>query len=130
MYSFSIKRARHAHWARRARLNAELRDAGHQAMAARKLRAEVAQTVCSATWLDDCLYHGAVYQPDFQCACALCRAHFPDRRHPRHSRQSRISSDCQEMHEDLDPDLAEELARLRNDRPHIGSVCVPVRFPR
>jgi len=122
-------RTRQARWAKLARQSAEPRNAA-QSMAANLLRTEVAQTVCSAAWLEDCLYRGIVYRPDFQCACALCRGQFPNRRHPRSARQSLLSSDCQDMQEDLDPELAEELARLRNDRQRIGSVCVPVRFPK
>lgn len=95
---------------------------------ARQFRDEVTQTVCSSAWLEDCLYRGAVYQPDFQCACALCRRFFPHRRHPRQARQSLISADCQAMHEDLDPEIAEEQARLRNDQQRIGSVCLQNRI--
>lgn len=118
MLSSKSPRSRQTRWTRLSHKSATQRDAVLQ------LRAEVAQTVCSSSWMEDCLYRGVVYLPDFQCSCALCREHFPHRRHPRQAIQSLISADCQAMHEDLDPDIAEELARLRNDRQRIGSVCL------
>ena len=89
----------------------------------REVRHEIEELTCSATWAEDCLYRGADYVPDFECSCPVCRTVFPHRRHPRDGRESKFSIDCQvETHED--PELAEDLARLRNDRPRIGSVFV------
>jgi hypothetical protein len=86
-----------------------------------QLRRQIGRIVCSGAWADDCLYRGAHYAPDFKCACPRCRSEFPDRLHPRAARESAISGDCQaEM--DEDPELAEDLAALRNDRERIGSV--------
>jgi len=89
----------------------------------REVRREIEELACSATWAEDCLYRGADYAPDFQCGCPVCRTLFPARRHPRNVRESKFSIDCQvETHED--PELAEDLARLRNDRQRIGSVFI------
>jgi hypothetical protein len=88
-----------------------------------QIRQQVFRTVCSATWADDCLYRGARYAPDFRCRCALCREKFPDRLHPREARQSDFSGDCQ-MESEHDPELAEDLDRLRNDRDRVGSVFI------
>lgn len=87
----------------------------------REIRREIDALVCSATWAEDCLYRGSDYPPDFRCKCRLCREKFPDRRHPRDARQSEYSIDCQ-LEAEEDPELAEELQRLRNDRPRSGSV--------
>jgi hypothetical protein len=88
-----------------------------------EIRHEIDETVCSATWAEDCLYRGAEYCPDFKCACPVCSAEFPNRRHPRPVRESDYSLDCQ-VEAGEDPEFAEELARLRNDRPRAGSVFV------
>jgi len=88
-----------------------------------QIRQQVLRTVCSATWAEDCLYRGAKYAPDFHCRCTLCREKFPDRLHPREARQSDFSGDCQMETED-DPELAEDLNRLRNDRDRVGSVFI------
>jgi hypothetical protein len=87
----------------------------------RQFRQKLDQIVCSATWAEDCLFHGAQYAPDFKCGCSLCRRFFPDRRYPRGARESNYSVDCQ-IETDEDPEFAEEFARLRNDRPRYGSV--------
>jgi hypothetical protein len=87
----------------------------------REIRREAEGMVCSSTWLEDCLYRGADYAPDFHCACPVCRSLFPDRLHPRPVRESKYSLDCQ-VETQEDPELAEDLARLRNDRPRFGSV--------
>jgi hypothetical protein len=89
----------------------------------RQLRHEIEETACSSTWAEDWLYRGAAYAPDFQCDCPVCRNLFPNRRHPRPVRESRYSLDCQ-IETDEDPEFAEELARLRNDRPRFGSVFI------
>jgi hypothetical protein len=88
-----------------------------------EIRQQVYRTVCSATWADDCLYRGAQYVPDFRCHCAVCREKFPDRLYPREARQSDYSGDCQTEVEH-DPEFAEELDRLRNDRERVGSVFI------
>jgi hypothetical protein len=93
----------------------------------RQLRREIEELACSATWAEDCLYRGADYPPDFECSCPACKSRFPNRRHPRPVRESSYSLDCQ-VESDEDPELAEDLARLRNDRVRIGSVFVR-RFP-
>lgn len=89
----------------------------------RHIRRQIEETACSSTWAEDWLYRGAAYAPDFQCACPACRALFPNRRHPRPVRESNYSLDCQVETEE-DPEFAEELARLRNDRPRVGSVFI------
>ncbi|MGD0138372.1 MAG: hypothetical protein ABSD28_05805 [Tepidisphaeraceae bacterium] len=86
-----------------------------------QIRREIEERVCTSTWAEDCLFRGAEYAPDFQCACPVCRSLFPNRRHPRAVRESAYSLDCQ-VEADEDPEFAEELARLRNDRPRFGSV--------
>ena len=93
----------------------------------RRLRQEIEELACSATWAEDCLFRGADYAPDFRCDCPVCREFFPNRRHPRGVRESRYSLDCQ-IETDEDPEFAEEFARLRNDRRRIGSVFI--RHPR
>jgi hypothetical protein len=87
----------------------------------RQIRRQIEDTACSSTWAEDWLYHGAQYAPDFRCACPVCRTLFPSRRHPRPVRESDYSLDCQ-VETQEDPEFAEELARLRNDRPRFGSV--------
>lgn len=89
----------------------------------RQFRREIEETVCSATWAEDCLYRGENYSPDFRCACPVCRKLFPERLYPRAVRESKYSLDCQ-VETDEDPEFAEEFARLRNDRPRIGSVII------
>jgi len=89
----------------------------------REIRQEIDATVCSATWAEDCLYRGADYSPDFKCACPVCRNLFPDRLYPRPVRESDYSLDCQ-VEAGEDPEFAEELARLRNDRARAGSVFI------
>jgi hypothetical protein len=89
----------------------------------RKIRQEIDETVCSATWAEDCLYRGAEYCPDFKCACPVCSGSFPNRLHPRPVRESDYSLDCQ-VEAGEDPEFAEELERLRNDRPRSGSVFI------
>jgi hypothetical protein len=88
-----------------------------------QMRRHIEETACSSTWAEDWLYRGAHYAPDFQCKCAACRMLFPDRRHPRPVRESDYSLDCQ-IESNEDPEFAEELARLRNDRPRYGSIFV------
>ena len=88
-----------------------------------QIRREIEGLVCTSTWAEDCLFRGAQYAPDFQCACPVCRSLFPNRRHPRAVRESAYSLDCQ-VEADEDPEFAEELARLRNDRPRFGSVFI------
>ena len=87
----------------------------------RRLRHEIDQLACSATWAEDCLYRGADYPPDFKCNCPVCRELFPHRLHPRPIRQSRYSLDCQ-VEATEDPEFADDFRRLRNDRPRYGSV--------
>jgi hypothetical protein len=89
----------------------------------RQIRREIEETVCSATWAEDCLYRGADYSPDFRCSCPVCRNLFPNRRHPRPVRESQYSLDCQ-IEVDEDPEFSEEFIRLRNDRPRFGSVFI------
>jgi hypothetical protein len=89
----------------------------------RQARREIEALACSAVWAEDCLYRGADYLPDFQCDCPACRARFPDRRYPRAVRESRYSIDCQ-VETDEDPEFAEDLALLRNDRARVGSVFI------
>ena len=89
----------------------------------REVRREIEETACSSTWAEDWLYRGATYAPDFQCNCPACRTLFTSRRHPRPVRESNYSVDCQ-IEANEDPEFAEELARLRNDRPRFGSVFV------
>jgi len=88
-----------------------------------QVRQKLDRLVCSSVWAEDCLYRGAQYAPDFRCSCAVCRCEFPQRRYPRQARQSDISVDCQVEAEE-DPELAEDLARLRNDRERLGSVFI------
>jgi len=88
-----------------------------------QIRQQVYRTACSATWAEDCLYRGAEYSPDFRCNCSVCRERFPERLYPREARQSDFSGDCQ-MEAENDPELAEELERLRNDRERVGSVFI------
>jgi hypothetical protein len=89
-------------------------------------RREVGTVACSSTWAEDCLYRGADYAPDFRCQCAVCRAEYPERLYPRAAMESRYSVDCQ-VETEVDPELAEDLARLRNDRLRAGSVCIDFR---
>jgi hypothetical protein len=89
-------------------------------------RRKVSAIVCSSTWLDDCYFRGKKYVPDFRCNCALCTVSFPHRLHPRSTRESTIATDCQ-LEGNVDEDLAEDLARLRNDRPRIGSAFITTR---
>jgi len=93
---------------------------------AEKFRRHVESIVCSSVWAEDCLFRGANYEPDFRCSCNLCQARFPKRLHPRPVRESAISLDCQAEIE-ADPDLAEDLRRLRNERERIGSAFVARR---
>jgi hypothetical protein len=86
----------------------------------RRFRREVEELVCSAAWAEDCLFRGASYAPDFRCTCPNCRKFFPNRLHPRPFRESNYSIDCQ-IETNEDPEFAEEFARLRNDRPRVGS---------
>jgi hypothetical protein len=86
-----------------------------------KARRTVTATACSSAWAEDCLYRGALYVPDFQCQCRICREKFPQRLYPHSSRQSNISTDCQ-VEAMEDPEFAEDFARLRNDRARVGSV--------
>jgi hypothetical protein len=86
----------------------------------REARRQIEEVACTSTWVEDCLYRGAAYAPDFQCACPVCRTLFRDRRHPRPVRESKYSLDCQ-VEADEDPEFAEELAILRNDRARCGS---------
>jgi hypothetical protein len=88
-----------------------------------QVRQQVYRTACSATWAEDCLYRGAQYSPDFRCQCTLCRERFPERLYPREARQSDYSADCQ-LEAENDPELAEDLDRLRNDRERMGSVFI------
>jgi hypothetical protein len=88
-----------------------------------QIRREIEELVCTSTWAEDCLFRGAEYAPDFQCACPACRSLFPNRRHPRAVRESAYSLDCQ-VEADEDPEFAEDFARLRNDRPRFGSVFI------
>lgn len=88
-----------------------------------QVRQQVYRTVCSATWAEDCLYRGVAYAPDFRCHCNVCREKFPDRLYPREARQSDYSGDCQ-LETENDPELAEDLERLRNDRERVGSVFI------
>jgi hypothetical protein len=81
------------------------------------------EITCTSTWAEDCLFRGEEYAPDFKCKCPLCREIFRRRLHPRPVRESNYSLDCQaECNED--PELAEDLARLRNERLRVGSVFV------
>ncbi len=89
----------------------------------RQIRRQIEETACSSTWAEDWLYRGAAYAPDFQCNCPVCRKLFPNRRHPRPVRESNYSIDCQ-IETNEDPEFAEELARLRNDRARFGSVFI------
>jgi hypothetical protein len=93
-----------------------LRQVGH-------IRRQIEETACSSTWAEDWLYRGADYSPDFQCKCIACRTLFPERLHPRSVRESDYSADCQ-IETNEDPEFAEELAKLRNDRPRYGSIFV------
>jgi hypothetical protein len=88
-----------------------------------QIRRQIEETACSSTWAEDWLYRGAAYAPDFQCKCAACRTLYPNRRYPRPVRESDYSADCQ-VEANEDPEFAEELARLRNDRPRFGSIFV------
>jgi hypothetical protein len=89
----------------------------------RHIRHQIEETACSSTWAEDWLYRGAAYAPDFQCKCLACRTLFPNRRHPRPVRESDYAADCQiETYED--PEFAEELAKLRNDRQRYGSIFI------
>lgn len=89
----------------------------------RQILREIDETVCSATWAEDCLYRGADYLPDFVCSCPVCRNLYPHRRHPRPVRESKYSLDCQ-IETDEDPEFSEEFLLLRNDRARIGSVFI------
>jgi hypothetical protein len=90
-------------------------------------RKKLRQIACSSTWAEDCLHRGAAYSPDLKCQCPNCREKFPNRLHPRPVQETNISSDCQQETE-ADPDLAEELKALRNDRPRLGSVFLDARI--
>jgi hypothetical protein len=105
--------------ARRARTEAEA-GAVHRL---HEIRREVEELVCSSTWAEDCYYRGADYSPDFKCDCPACRNEFPDRRYPRPVRESNYSDDCQ-LEAEEDPEFAEEISRLRNDRQRLGSVFI------
>jgi hypothetical protein len=89
-------------------------------------RSRIGRVACTSTWAEDCLYRGASYAPDFRCQCATCRGEFPERLHPRQAMESRYSLDCQ-VETEVDPELAEEVAGLRNDRLRAGSVIVDFR---
>jgi hypothetical protein len=89
----------------------------------RRIRREIEETVCSATWAEDCLYRGADYPPDFRCSCPVCRNLFPNRLHPRPVRESKYAPDCQ-IEAEEDPEFSEDFLRLRNDRMRIGSVFI------
>jgi hypothetical protein len=93
---------------------------------AEKFRRHVDSLVCSSAWAEDCLFRGANYEPDFRCSCNLCQARFPKRLHPRPVRETAVSLDCQ-VEIDADPDLADDLRRLRNERERIGSAFVARR---
>jgi len=121
------RQMRHTQWQRMHPLHAVDRE---RRAAEQELRHQIEQVrqkldrlVCSSVWAEDCLYRGAEYVPDFRCSCALCRSEFPQRRYPRQARQSDISVECQ-VETDEDPELAEDLARLRNDRVRLGSVFI------
>jgi hypothetical protein len=86
-----------------------------------QIREKIFLIACSAAWAEDCLYRGIEYMPNFRCRCALCRSKFPDRLYPRQARESNVSVDCQ-VEVDEDPELAEDLANLRNERMRVGSV--------
>jgi hypothetical protein len=90
-----------------------------------QIREKIFSIACSSAWAEDCLYRGIEYAPNFRCRCLLCEAKFPDRLYPRQARESNISIDCQAEGDD-DPELAEELARLRNERARVGSVFIAV----
>jgi len=92
-----------------------------------RIRREAEDLVCSSTWLEDCLYRGADYAPDFHCFCPVCRHLFPNRLYPRPVRESAYSLDCQ-VETAEDPEFAEDLARLRNERPRLGSVFLSTGF--
>jgi hypothetical protein len=85
------------------------------------IRRQIDEVACSSTWAEDCLYRGVGYAPDFRCKCEACREFFPNRLHPRPVRESDYSADCQ-IESNEDPEFAEELAKLRNDRPRSGSI--------
>ena len=93
------------------------------------LRMQTTRIACSATWAEDWLYRGASYAPDFVCWCETCREHYPQRLYPRPNRETFISIDCQTEVEE-DPELREELAKLRNDRPRLGSLFLPATSAR
>ncbi len=89
----------------------------------RLIRRQIDEVACSSTWAEDCLYRGVDYAPDFQCKCEACRELFPNRLHPRPVRESDYSADCQ-IESNEDPEFAEELAKLRNDRARFGSIFI------
>jgi hypothetical protein len=89
----------------------------------KRARERLEEIACSSTWAEDCLFRGADYVPDFQCKCPLCTAIFRQRLYPRSVRESDYALDCQ-VECDEDPELAEDLARLRNERLRLGSVFV------
>jgi hypothetical protein len=91
------------------------------------IREKIVRLACSAAWAEDCLYRGTDYAPDFRCRCGLCEVKYPERRYPRQARESNFSVDCQ-VEADEDPELAEDLARLRNDRLRVGSVFLAMSF--
>jgi hypothetical protein len=88
-----------------------------------QIRRRIDETACSSTWAEDWLYRGVDYAPDFECKCEVCRTLFPNRLHPRPVRETDYSTDCQDETSE-DPEFAEELAKLRNDRPRYGSIFV------
>ncbi|MGA3066075.1 MAG: hypothetical protein ABSF29_04425 [Tepidisphaeraceae bacterium] len=88
-----------------------------------RIREKIFLVACSAAWAEDCLYRGVEYVPNFRCHCALCRSKYPHRLYPGQARESRVSADCQVEVEE-DPELAEDLAALRNERVRVGSVFI------
>jgi hypothetical protein len=93
--------------------------------AAKQLRA----ISCSSSWMEDCLYRGKEYAPDFRCHCPRCNSKFPDRLHPQPARQSDYSEDCQ-VEGDEDAEFAEEFSRLRNARLRVGSAFIASRLDK
>jgi hypothetical protein len=91
-----------------------------------RFRREIEALACSSAWAEDCLYRGVNYVPDFRCACNLCRDRYPKRRFPQPAKESSISIDCQ-VEAEVDPELAEDLARLRNEPVRSGSIFIANR---
>lgn len=121
--------------ARRKRLKAaaimdDQRQAVHEQLRRQieRIRQEILHIACSSAWAEDCLYRGIDYAPDFRCHCALCESKYPQRLYPRQARESRVSADCQVEFEE-DPELAEDFARLRNERLRVGSVFIAMKNP-